>query len=232
MAYASTLATIAPHAVPIDLRIRKLADQAVWCRPGTSDPWVLWDVYYYGYHRPPLGLDSLNCIVDLGANVGYATADFLCRYPNARVVAVEMDPANASLATRNTLRFGPRCEVLNAAIWQTDGRVRYGGHEEQGFRITESVSDRDVGQQTAPAWSLDHLFDHYRIELVDYLKMDIEGAEAELLRPPLAWAKRVRAMKVELHAPASFEDCEKALSESGFYCARDQHHPACLVAIR
>jgi hypothetical protein len=51
---------------------------------------------------------------------------------------------------------------------------------------------------------------------VDYAKMDIEGAEREVLRSGQSWAPRVRAIKVEIHPPYTAQACEDDLRALGF----------------
>ena len=43
--------------------------------------------------------------------------------------------------------------------------------------------------------------------MVDYAKIDIEGAERELLRDNAGWAERVRTVNVEVHEPYTVEEC-------------------------
>jgi FkbM family methyltransferase len=230
-AYVRVLLTLKPNAAPVSLRLKELDGRAVFCRPGTSDPWVLWDTFYYKYQLPPVEIPANGSIVDLGANVGYTAAHLASCYKTARILAVEMDEANAQIAAQNLASFGPRCELIRAAIWSEDGWVSYGGNEEQGFRI--SVGTPPVGSaRLSPAKSLDRLFDEFRLTSVDYVKMDIEGAEAAVLGSSLAWTRRVRAMKIELHKPATIAECSRILTREGFDCRKDRCHPHCLVAIR
>lgn len=62
--------------------------------------------------------------------------------------------------------------------------------------------------------------------------MDIEGAEADVLKECDPWIAKVDSMKIELHAPAAYEQCEEILAGKGFKCYKDKHHDNCIVAIR
>ncbi len=64
---------------------------------------------------------------------------------------------------------------------------------------------------------------------VDFVKMDVEGAEREILADASAWADRVRAIKVEVHAPYTLEACRRDLERAGFETERDQRHRAALI---
>jgi hypothetical protein len=51
---------------------------------------------------------------------------------------------------------------------------------------------------------------------VDFVKMDIEGAEAQVLRRATEWAERVRSIKVEVHRTYSVSDGANDLRALGF----------------
>jgi FkbM family methyltransferase len=209
---------------PVPLRVRG-ASEPLFCRPHTMDPITLWDSLYVGFHLPVMPLERPAVILDLGANAGYTAASFAMRYPTARVIAVEMDADNAAACAANVAQFGSRCTVINAAIWSSSGTVNYGGANVHDFAI-------GAGQQTAPAMTIDEVLNRWDIPEVDYLKMDIEGAEASVLRPPLSWASRVRALSVEVHPPATMAGCRSMLTEAGFACETHPIHRAGLVARR
>jgi hypothetical protein len=67
---------------------------------------------------------------------------------------------------------------------------------------------------------------------VDYMKMDIEGAERDVLRCNTEWAARVRSVKIELHGDYSKRDCIRDLEQLGFKAWADNHHASCAVGIR
>lgn len=67
---------------------------------------------------------------------------------------------------------------------------------------------------------------------VDYVKMDIEGAESEVLRQHTGWADRVDSIKVEVHSPYSVADCLRDLRALGFEARPHQHHWACVEGVR
>ena len=62
-------------------------------------------------------------ILDLGANVGQASLFFRTRFPGARILAVEPDPATFELLRRN-VGADPDIEILNCAVTAAPGPVR------------------------------------------------------------------------------------------------------------
>jgi FkbM family methyltransferase len=205
-------------AVPV--HVRPLDGATIWLRPGTTDAEMLRDTFRDRVHPPPpeIAARGVRHIVDLGANAGVTVADNALRFPQARIVAVELDPGNADAARRNTAPWADRVTILQGAVWDHDGEVPYApeqGHE-YGLRA-------GAGAATAPALSMDTILAHVPAgERVDYMKMDIEGVEARLLSGPAArWAERVDSISLQVHDPYSLADCARDLAALGFEPAVD-----------
>jgi len=66
------------------------------------------------------------------------------------------------------------------------------------FRLTETQSD--IGG-TYPAISIPELIDQYDIEVIDFLKIDIEGGEVSVFSTEsnLNWLKSVKVLAIEIH---------------------------------
>jgi FkbM family methyltransferase len=189
-------------------------------RPRTTDVRVLQDVLE-GRHLPPPGCvgPDARMIWDLGAYTGLTMVDLLERFPRARVVGVEMDPGSASLATTNSGPWGNRAEVIQAAVWPHEGSVQYrrwpGG--EWGSSLTPRW-ESPLPDRTARAVGLNSLLADSAA--VDFLKMNVEGAERELLTTQTEWASRVRCIHVEPHEPYDAAACASDLERLGFGIVR------------
>ncbi len=214
---------------PRTLRLRALGGAAVWCRP-TADVVTLKDTFLQQFHLPPVALPPAPTILDLGSNVGYTVAHFAHLYPDARVVGVEMDEANLELARRNTARYGTRVRLLHAAVWHRDELVRYAGRKDDAFRVNGNGAEEN-GRRVR-AMRVDRILDDANLARVDYVKMDIEGAEGVVLAEPLDWLERVEALKLEYPPPVSAAAIRQALEARGFETWNDRHHPTCICAVR
>jgi hypothetical protein len=85
---------------------------------GSSDPEAFDQIFVDAILTEAVaGVNAARVIVDLGANVGYSSVFFLNAFPDAFVLAVEPDPQNANICTRNLAPYGDRARVLQAAIW-------------------------------------------------------------------------------------------------------------------
>jgi FkbM family methyltransferase len=218
----------------VELRLKPLGGRPVALRPGTSDADVLWDTFFHAYHLPPREAveRGLRVIWDLGANVGLTMAHMARLYPEARVFGAELDADNARLARHNVEAWGDRCQVVQCAVWVEDGEVRYHHHDSpSGYNVVPD--DRSEGDHRAPARSLAGLLAEYTPDQpVDYMKMDVEGSEFELLKRNTGWAEAVRTIQVEAHFGYSLEECERDLRRLGFATRRHERHPASIVGVR
>jgi FkbM family methyltransferase len=223
-----------PEELPekVELAMRALDGERVICRKHTADMETLWETFWGQYHLPCRRLSKPACIVDLGANVGYTVAHFGHLYPEARILAVEMDLGNVELCLQNTARLGPRVAIVQAAIWSSDGFVRYGGNEVNGLSVSREAEIDNPLAGRAPSRTLRSVFDAYRVEKVDFLKMDIEGAEAEVLRGVGEWGHCVEQIAVEIHPPAEYESCRSLLEGCGFVCEASTRRSGALTAYR
>jgi FkbM family methyltransferase len=209
------------------LRIRALGGHPVLVRPGTSDLSIVWTTFARRYHLPPPEIGAPGIIWDLGANIGLTMAHFACLFPQARVLGIELDEHNVSMARQNVAAWSDRCEVIHAAVWPGDGEVRY-----LGWGGTSHFQVRDAPEGTpVRALSLATLLRERR-ESVDYLKVDIEGAERAVLQDGSTWAQNVRCVKVELHGDYGVEDCEADLRRLGYRTLPDLAHVTSVIGIR
>lgn len=187
------------------------------CGP-TADRWVILDTFLGTAHLPPeeIAGGDVRVIWDLGAHIGSTTAHLAARYPTASVVAVELDPQNAALARRNAAEWDGRVAVLEGAVWHEDGRIGFSSAE-AGDEVSGQVTTDGAAGAQATAYSLQTLLDeHTPAGRVDYVKMDVEGAERELLRRNTGWAGSVRSIKVEVHEPYTVDECLADLAALGF----------------
>lgn len=220
----------------VRMKLRPLGGREVRLRPSTSDVDTVWGTFAGRYHLPPPEApEPIGVVWDLGANIGLTMADLAAGHPNARVVGLEMDPENAALARENTSAWSDRCDVIEAAVWPADGQLRYVrlAGATSGHHVTGATPADDPAVATADALSPYSLLALAGAgAVVDYAKIDIEGAEIELLRKNAGWAERVRTLTVEVHAPYTVAECEHDLRELGFETRVDPRHWACVIGVR
>jgi FkbM family methyltransferase len=204
----------------------KLSNSAhpVVMRVGTSDREVLGQVFIEGEYEPVV-LDHPRTILDLGANVGYASAYFLSRYPGCNVVAVEPDPGNYAVCCRNLAPFGERAKVVHAAAWVERARlVLERGVFRDGRDWTTQVRTAVTAEQESggiEAYDVPTLLGLFHVSEIDLLKIDIERSELVLFsRNTEAWLPRVRNLCIELHGTDCEEVFFRAISKYSYHLCR------------
>lgn len=197
------------------------------CRPGTTDLHVLFDTFQGLFHLPPVRLPPEALIVDLGSNIGATMLHYGMIYPMARIIGVELDHENALLAAENIAVLGDRAALVHAAVWNEDRIVSYGGEEAWGLMVDPS-GIRRVRGITMPT-----LYATFGIRGIDFLKVDIEGAERELFSGDLSWLLQVASLYIEVHHGQPLMDSLLELfNTTGFNAWKDARHPWGVVAVR
>jgi FkbM family methyltransferase len=143
-------------------------------------------------------------ILDLGANIGIASIDFALRYPQASIIAVEPVAANFQLLQKNISRL-QNIRALNVAVGKHDERAVLRGAG-QSFR-TQPVSARSKAsrREETTVRDLNALLAELGITQIDLIKIDVEGAEYDVLTsldPGLL--RRVKWIVGELHSVRDF----------------------------
>jgi FkbM family methyltransferase len=143
-------------------------------------------------------------ILDCGANVGVSCWYFYRNFPGARITAFEPDPEIFACLQENLAASGcAGIELVPKAVWSADTVLQFQADGADGGRIEASAGGR---RQEVPAVRLKN----FLAEPVDLLKLDIEGAETEVLRDIAPALALVRNVFVEYH---SFAGQQQTLGE-------------------
>ena len=208
----------------VDLRLKETGEYPVFVRLKSSDCKVLADTFLTKYHIPLDDISPVRTILDLGCNVGYTLRHYAFLYPGASLYGVELDNGNYTMALKNTIHL-PQCTVRHAGVWSDDGPVGYSGSDEQSYHI--------VGQKgkIVDGKTIVTLMHEWGLDTVDFLKMDIEGAERTVFGGKNDWLDRVRALMLEIH-DGNTEWYAKILEKSGFSCREHPEHWSSLWAVK
>lgn len=140
------------------------------------DPMIFEEIYVehtYPIERVPFQPDL---VIDCGACSGMFALLARAHFPASKIVALEPEPKNYSRLQHNIELNRARIETLPVAVGLQAGKVRFSGEGFGGHLATET----EIDAITVDMISLPDLLKLHRPERL-VLKMDIEGAEREIL---------------------------------------------------
>ena len=139
-------------------------------------------------------------IIDCGANIGASAVYFATQYPEAEIIAIEPDADNYLLLQRNVANFS-QIRALHCAIASHDGVLNLidAGAGAWGYR-TAADSGTDIGHHISEVACRSMQSVLAGVSSVPFLlKIDIEGAEADLFSDHLKPFNDFFLMIIELH---------------------------------
>ena len=133
-------------------------------------------------------------IYDCGANVGTSCIFFNKYFPHARIKAFEADASIAEIL-KNNLRSNSinNVEVFSKAIWINKDGIQFGAEGADSGSIYSNTNKTKV-----ESIRLKELLD--KEAKIDFLKMDIEGAEVEVIEDCGASLKKADNIFIEYHS--------------------------------
>ncbi len=161
-----------------------------------------WEPYTFTVLDRLLGADSV--YLDVGAWVGPTVlfATQRCQ----RVYGIEPDPVAYERLLVNLRMNGiDSVQSFHGALGVVNGTVQIANAEDFGNSETRVQADRgaqESGGVTVLAMDIFSLIEWWGIEKIDLLKMDIEGAEFDLVPSLIALLPKIKpAIHLSLHAP-------------------------------
>lgn len=189
-------------------------------RPDSYDYPIFSEIFEHDVYRLAQLPRPIGTVIDLGCNVGFFSAR-VAQQGAARVIALEPVARNRELAQRNLQGAGvaDQVELLPYACAGTSGqtvrmhlsRDNTGAHSMDGAM---AGIEGEAGAEEAETISLADLFERHQIDRCAFLKVDIEGAEFDvLMNAPIEVLQRVDRLACEVHVPVDAEDPLPALRD-------------------
>ena len=139
------------------------------------------------------------------------------------------------MACKKNIPNNPNVSFINAAIWKEDGDIEYMvGLNEQSNSIGlhENASKNQVKKKVR-AISIESLMKENAVQFVDYIKMDIEGAEIDVLfDSECKWLEKTGSIKIEVHKDDYISKTVDLLNNKGFKASKDINHPFCVYGFK
>jgi FkbM family methyltransferase len=174
-------------------------------------------------------------VVDIGAHMGRYTIISSKRVgTNGKVVAIEAHPGNFEMLNRN-IKLNQLTNVipLNYAVYSKETKIKlYVPGEESGYTVYNTIMSNRTGNEDkfveVNANTLDYLLqlNQIREEEVNWIKIDVEGAEFEVLKGAanvLSKSKDI-ALLIEVHGPDNYRPVVEFLNLYNFKIEFEKNH--------
>jgi len=200
------------------------AAQPAVMKPVETDPYTL-DLQAFGFetgtfHSPPFQMDLKSTqfvlrgraypliayvdppqvIIDCGGNAGATACHLAKAYPAARILSFEPGRKVFEFFRRNTAQF-PNVTGFNFGLSDRDGTaVLQGGLEST---VTQSLfpnSYTDVSAESVELRESESVLRANRVERIDILKLDTQGAEVPILRSLARYIPDISIIYAEYHS--------------------------------
>ena len=133
-------------------------------------------------------------IYDCGSNIGLSILFFKSIYKNAKIIAFEADENIAQICKSNIVRNNiDDVQILNKAVWIDNEDISFSIHGADGGSIQGSINTTKV-----KAIRLKELLESEKY--IDLLKIDIEGAEYEVILDCKNSLNNVENIFIEYHS--------------------------------
>lgn len=154
-------------------------------------------------------------IIDAGANIGIGAIYFKKKFAQARVIAFEPDKKVAEVLRKNIATFQlDQVEVIEKGLWTQEGVLEFQSDGADAGRIADATNNTNTITINTTKLS------NYLDQPVDLLKIDIEGAEVEVLKECKNQLRNVRNIFVEYHSmvnqPQQLNELLEILRNAGF----------------
>jgi FkbM family methyltransferase len=197
-------------------------DFPVMC-PSLTEPFITTQ-QYLDFAR----LGAGDVVLDLGSYSSLTSIAFSKAVgPTGKVIALEPDPSNHAASTINIdnhLRINKlsNIELMQAAVHTGRGTLRFSAEGAMGSAETSAVGSYRGKVIEVEALGLIDIANQHRLEHLDFIKMDIEGAEEKVLSSSSDLFKRFKPrLIIEPHiVDRRLSDIAvvKILKEFGYRC--------------
>lgn len=138
-------------------------------------------------------------IVEAGAYIGLKALQYAERVGRSgRVIAVEIDRFNYETMCRNVEASGLQDVVscVHAGIWNAEGAAQVNNRGYQTHSLVELEHSRSDSLGQVETVSVSGLIDRFQLDRVDYLNVQVNGAEIEALDGCLRHLDKIDAYNV------------------------------------
>jgi FkbM family methyltransferase len=174
----------------------------------------MYNEIFYQEHYKFISSVKEPIIIDCGANIGLSVLYFKMLAPKASVIAIEADPDVAEILKKNLEINNCQAEIVTKAVWTTNNEILSFG--KAGADAGSLFSTANV--TLVETIRLKDIIEKY--SEIELLKIDIEGAEIDVIKDCKTVLFKVKKVFIEFHSfpdkPQQLEDILSIMVDQGF----------------
>jgi FkbM family methyltransferase len=173
-------------------------------------------------------LKPADTVLDLGAYSGLTSIVFKEKVGNlGKVIAIDADSENMNTILENTKLYklitGNCIDVIFGAVWNHSNGLSFSTEGNMGSSASEIVGANRGSVNMIKSYTLSELSEIGKVKSVDFIKCDIEGAEAVIFEDANFFQNHRPKIIIETHMKDGIETTEKCISDLtkfGYKCRK------------
>lgn len=147
--------------------------------------------------------ESCNVMIDAGANIGLTSLYFKSFFPNINIIALEpLDQTFLRLERNVEINNFKNITLIKKGLWSHSTKLKgdysFRDGQDWSFRLVDALPNENALFEVC---SVPDIIKEYKLDIIDFLKIDIEGSEIELFKNSLdlSWLNKVKIIGIEIH---------------------------------
>jgi FkbM family methyltransferase len=191
--------------------------------PSFSEPLVTTNQYLHFANLKPG-----DTVIDLGAYSGLTSIVFKEKVGNlGRVIAVDADSDNMKTIAENIKLYksitGNNIDIIFGAVWNHSNGLSFSTEGNMGSAASEIVGVNRGSVDMIRSYTLSALCEIGKVKSVDFIKCDVEGAEAVIFEDEKFFQSHRPRIIIETHLKDGIETTDKCifdLTKFGYECRK------------
>lgn len=173
----------------------------------SSDLNVFAQIYQYDEYTPLVAVYKKNFpgdlslnIIDAGCNIGLTSVYLSKAFPKSNFIIIEPDSSNfESIGYNFEVNDITNSVKIKGGLWSKNTNLKlisdFRDQKDWSYRVEETNEKTDL-----KAYSIAYLMKEYNFEVIDILKIDIEGSEKELFsNGDVSFLEKTKCIAIEIH---------------------------------
>lgn len=173
------------------------------------------ETYTSGLPAELIGIEKPT-VIDIGANVGFFSLYALTKFKNPRLISFEPIEKNYRQLIKNVPpQENKNVQLLNKAVSDSEGEIHMMLDSSADFTTSATIFNHTTEKDrvSVKSTTLPKIFEEYKLQKVDLLKLDCEGAEYCILyNTPDALFEKINCISLETHPGLEQHESNAALA--------------------